>query len=97
MAVADRLDELGLTLPVVAAPVGAYLPAVRTGAELVVEDLDLDLWRSADGRDVRRLDEDEFAASGLARTDPAAAAHAVAALDALERIARTGGFGELPA
>ena len=32
MAVADRLDELGLTLPVVAAPVGAYLPAVRTGA-----------------------------------------------------------------
>ncbi|MFH8341360.1 DUF402 domain-containing protein [Streptomyces sp. AM6-12] len=70
-------------------------PAVRTGAELVVEDLDLDLWRSADGRDVRRLDEDEFAASGLTRTDPVAAAHAVAALDALERLARTGGFGEL--
>lgn len=32
MAVADRLTELGLTLPVVAAPVGAYVPAVRSGA-----------------------------------------------------------------
>ncbi|GGS33993.1 DUF402 domain-containing protein [Streptomyces griseoviridis] len=63
-------------------------PAVRTGTELVVEDLDLDLWCPADGTDVRRLDEDEFAASGLPERDPAAAAHAVAALDALERLAR---------
>ncbi|GAA4782796.1 DUF402 domain-containing protein [Streptomyces ziwulingensis] len=70
-------------------------PAVRTGAELVVEDLDLDLWRSADGTDVRRLDEDEFAASGLAERDPGAAAAAVAALDTLERLARGDGFGAL--
>ncbi|MGW3402345.1 DUF402 domain-containing protein [Streptomyces zhihengii] len=41
-------------------------PAVRTGDEVVVEDLDLDLWVSADGGEVLRLDEDEFAASGLA-------------------------------
>ncbi|CAL9398462.1 DUF402 domain-containing protein [Streptomyces sp. enrichment culture] len=59
-------------------------PAVLSGGELVVEDLDLDLWRSADGSDVRRLDEDEFAESGLAERDPEAAAAAVAALDALE-------------
>ncbi|HEY0117742.1 MAG TPA: RidA family protein [Cellulomonas sp.] len=32
MTVADRLSELGLTLPAVAAPVGAYVPAVRSGA-----------------------------------------------------------------
>lgn len=32
MAVADRLAELGLTLPVAAAPVGAYVPAVRAGS-----------------------------------------------------------------
>lgn len=32
MAVADRLAELGLDLPVVAAPVGAYVPAARSGA-----------------------------------------------------------------
>ncbi|WP_399938530.1 DUF402 domain-containing protein [Streptomyces sp. BBFR25] len=67
-------------------------PAVLTGAELVVEDLDLDLWRSADGTDVRRLDEDEFAGSGLADRDPRAAAAAVAALDELERLARGDGF-----
>ncbi|MGV9274662.1 DUF402 domain-containing protein [Streptomyces griseosporeus] len=67
-------------------------PAERTGAQLVVEDLDLDLWRSADGGDVRRLDEDEFAASGLAERDPQAASAAVAALDELERLAREGGF-----
>ncbi|MEV6123427.1 DUF402 domain-containing protein [Streptomyces sp. NPDC052077] len=72
-------------------------PAVRTGGELVVEDLDLDLWCSADGTDVRRLDEDEFAVSGLAERDPAAAAAAVRALDELERLARGGGLGGMRA
>ncbi|MFE0253477.1 DUF402 domain-containing protein [Streptomyces sp. NPDC059010] len=62
-------------------------PATLSGAELVVEDLDLDLWRSADGTDVRRLDEDEFAESGLAESDPEAAAAALAALDELEAFA----------
>ena len=70
-------------------------PATLSGAELVVEDLDLDLWCSADGTDVRRLDEDEFAESGLERTDPQAAAAAVAALDALEELARGGGLAGL--
>ncbi|MFD9002913.1 DUF402 domain-containing protein [Streptomyces sp. NPDC059582] len=70
-------------------------PATFSGTELVVEDLDLDLWRSADGSDVRRLDEDEFEESGLAERDPQAASAAVAALDHLERLAREGGFDEL--
>ncbi|MFI6465157.1 DUF402 domain-containing protein [Streptomyces sp. NPDC050528] len=70
-------------------------PATLSGAELVVEDLDLDLWISADGTDVRRLDEDEFEESGLAESDPAAAAAATAALDTLERLAREGGFDKL--
>ncbi|MEV7067929.1 DUF402 domain-containing protein [Streptomyces collinus] len=70
-------------------------PAVRSGPELVVEDLDLDLWRSADGMDVRRLDEDEFAESGLAETDPEAARAALAALDELESLARGGDFTAL--
>ncbi|MEV6173606.1 DUF402 domain-containing protein [Streptomyces sp. NPDC051954] len=72
-------------------------PAVLadSGAELVVEDLDLDLWRSADGTDVRRLDEDEFAASGLTESDPAAATAAMGALDELEALAREGGFEAL--
>ncbi|MGX1489309.1 ribonuclease FAU-1 family protein [Streptomyces tendae] len=63
-------------------------PAALSGGELVVEDLDLDLWCSADGTQVRRLDEDEFAESGLAEADPGAAAAAVAALDELEARAR---------
>ncbi|MFG2644008.1 DUF402 domain-containing protein [Streptomyces sp. NPDC048370] len=65
-------------------------PAVVDGCEVVVEDLDLDLWVSADGSEVLRLDEDEFAASGLAAADPAAAARAVTALDELEHLGREG-------
>lgn len=67
-------------------------PAVRSGAELVVEDLDLDLWVSGDGKDVLRLDEDEFAASGLAGRDPEAAAAARSALDELEALALAEGL-----
>ena len=70
-------------------------PATLSGGELVVEDLDLDLWRSADGTDVLRLDEDEFAASGLASTDPRAATAARNALDTLELLAREGDFEAL--
>jgi hypothetical protein len=70
-------------------------PAVRSGGELVVEDLDLDLWRSADGTAVVRLDEDEFADSGLLTTDPEAAAAALAALDELELLAEEGDFTAL--
>ncbi|MEU8647798.1 DUF402 domain-containing protein [Streptomyces sp. NPDC048674] len=70
-------------------------PATVSAGRLVVEDLDLDLWRSADGTEVLRLDEDEFAESGLAATDPAAALAAEKALDDLERLAREGGFEAL--
>jgi len=70
-------------------------PAELSAGRLVVEDLDLDLWVSADNTDIRRLDEDEFAASGLLARDPEAAAAAVAALDELDARAREGGFGAL--
>ncbi|CCK31202.1 hypothetical protein BN159_6823 [Streptomyces davaonensis JCM 4913] len=70
-------------------------PATLQGTELIVEDLDLDLWRSADGTDVRRLDEDEFEESGLTERDPQAAAAAVAALDELEALALNGDFTSL--
>jgi hypothetical protein len=60
---------------------------IREGL-LISEDLDLDLWASADGGTILRLDEDEFAASGLAERDPATAARARQALDDLERLAR---------
>lgn len=66
-------------------------PVVVADGALVSEDLDLDLWVSADGTRVLRLDEDEFAASGLAERDPAAAGRAVRALDELEALARSNG------
>ncbi|MFM9367921.1 DUF402 domain-containing protein [Streptomyces sp. Da 82-17] len=65
-------------------------PAEAGPDGIVVEDLDLDLWVSADGTSVLRLDEDEFAESGLAERDPDAAAAATAALDELELLARKG-------
>ncbi|MEU3655818.1 DUF402 domain-containing protein [Streptomyces sp. NPDC032161] len=70
-------------------------PAVPRDGELVVEDLDLDLWVSADGSSVLRLDEDEFEASGLADRDPVAAEAARRALDELELLARTDGLAAL--
>ncbi|MDL2080720.1 DUF402 domain-containing protein [Streptomyces sp. GXMU-J15] len=70
-------------------------PATFQGTELVVEDLDLDLWRSADGTDIRRLDEDEFEESGLRHRDPEAAAAALAALTELELLAHSGDFESL--
>ena len=70
-------------------------PASPNGAELVVEDLDLDLWVSADGTDVLRLDEDEFEESGLAERDPEAASAALAALDDLEVMAHAANFPPL--
>ncbi|MER5358255.1 DUF402 domain-containing protein [Streptomyces sp. NPDC002785] len=70
-------------------------PAVLRDAELLVEDLDLDLWVSADGASVLRLDEDEFEESGLAERDPAAAEAARRALDELEHLARAEGLATL--
>ncbi|WP_028815650.1 DUF402 domain-containing protein [Streptomyces flavidovirens] len=70
-------------------------PAVVAGGRVEVEDLDLDLWVSADGATVLRLDEDEFEASGLATRDPEAAAEAGRALDALELRARGAGLAGL--
>ncbi|MFJ8861257.1 DUF402 domain-containing protein [Streptomyces sp. NPDC102451] len=70
-------------------------PAVLRDAELLVEDLDLDLWVSADGASVLRLDEDEFEESGLPDRDPEAAGEALRALDELEHLARTEGLAGL--
>ncbi|MFE4331156.1 DUF402 domain-containing protein [Streptomyces sp. NPDC056831] len=70
-------------------------PAMLRDAELLVEDLDLDLWVSADGSSVLRLDEDEFEESGLAERDPAAADAARRALDELEDLARAEGLAAL--
>jgi Protein of unknown function (DUF402) len=69
------------------------LPVRVQEGVLVSDDLDLDLWVSADRRAILRLDEDDFVASGLAESDPRAAAEAQRALNELERLAPTGFSG----
>jgi hypothetical protein len=67
------------------------LRPVRVGEWLLVaEDLDLDLWVPADRARILRLDEDEFVASGIEDSDPAAAGPARRALRELERLAGQG-------
>ncbi|MCI0384397.1 DUF402 domain-containing protein [Streptomyces sp. CNQ085] len=70
-------------------------PAAVAPDTLSTWDLELDLWVSPDRSAVLRLDEDEFAESGLPENDPETAGRARHALDELERLAREGGFGAL--
>ncbi|MCC3770169.1 DUF402 domain-containing protein [Streptomyces sp. UNOC14_S4] len=70
----------------------AALDADGGTVTVTVEDLDLDLWVSADGGTVLRLDEDEFEESGLEARDPEAASRARTALDELEAAARAEGL-----
>jgi enamine deaminase RidA (YjgF/YER057c/UK114 family) len=93
---AERLAELGLTLPPVVAPVAAYVPAVRTGlfvytsGQLPMVDGKLPAVGKVGG-EVSATD-----AAGLARTCAlnalAAAAVAAGGLDAIRRIVKVTGF-----
>jgi enamine deaminase RidA (YjgF/YER057c/UK114 family) len=91
----ERLAELGLALPAVVAPAGAYVPAVRTG-DLVytagqVPFVDGEL--AATGKVGAGISPD--AAKGLARLcalNALAAVDAVAGLDNVVRIVKVVGF-----
>ncbi|WP_304046319.1 RidA family protein [Jatrophihabitans endophyticus] len=94
-SVLDRLAELGLTLPPVAAPVAAYVPAVRSGSlvftsgQLPVVDGALPLTGKV-GAGITPED-----AYGLARTaalNGLAAVHALVGLDAVARVVKVVGF-----
>jgi enamine deaminase RidA (YjgF/YER057c/UK114 family) len=93
---AERLAELGLTLPPVAAPVAAYVPAVRSG-DLVYTSGQLP---TVDGKlpAVGKVGDEVSAtdAAGLARTCAlnalAAAASAAGGLDQIRRIVKVTGF-----
>lgn len=62
-------------------------PAVLADDVLTSADLDLDLWVSADRREIVRLDEDEFLASDLRSEDPTTFTAALAAVQTLEELA----------
>ena len=93
---AERLADLGLTLPPVAAPVAAYVPAVRSGdfvytsGQLPTVDGKLPAVGKVGG-EVSAAD-----AAGLARTCAlnalAAAASAAGGLDQIHRIVKVTGF-----
>jgi enamine deaminase RidA (YjgF/YER057c/UK114 family) len=93
---AERLSELGLTLPPVVAPAAAYVPAVRTGlfvytsGQLPMVDGKLPAVGKVGG-EVSATD-----AAGLARTCAlnalAAAASVAGGLDAIRRIVKVTGF-----
>ena len=93
---AERLAELGLTLPPVVAPVAAYVPAVLAGGfvytsgQLPMVDGKLPAVGKV-GAEVSATD-----AAGLARTCAlnalAAAASAAGGLDAIRRIVKVTGF-----
>ena len=95
MNVLAKLDELGLTLPPVAAPVAAYLPAVRSG-QLVYTAGQLP---TVDGRVLQegKVGDDVTAeeAAALARRcalNGLAAVHQLVGLDSVERVVKVVGF-----
>jgi enamine deaminase RidA (YjgF/YER057c/UK114 family) len=95
MSIKEKINSLGLTLPVAALPVAAYVPAVKTG-NLVFVAGQLPL---VDGKIVKEgkvgkevtLEEAKDMAQVCALNALAAIA-LVADLDQIERVVRVGGF-----
>jgi enamine deaminase RidA (YjgF/YER057c/UK114 family) len=95
VSVKEKLASLGLTLPTAAAPVAAYVPAVKTGnlvftaGQLPVVDGKLVLTGKVGG-DVTAEDAKELAQ--ICALNALAAISLVADLDQVERVVRVGGF-----
>ena len=95
MSVKEKLDALGLTLPTAAAPVAAYVPAVKTGnlvftaGQLPVVDGKLVVTGKV-GSDV--TPEDAKMMAEICALNALAAISTVADLDQVERVVRVGGF-----
>ncbi|MEZ0165453.1 RidA family protein [Kineococcus sp. LSe6-4] len=96
MSASERLAELGLTLPEVAAPVAAYVPAVRDG-DLVLTSGQLPFVDGAlavtgkVGADVDADTAQQLAAT-CALNAIAAAASVAGGVDAIERVVKVVGF-----
>jgi enamine deaminase RidA (YjgF/YER057c/UK114 family) len=95
MSIKEKISSLGLSLPTVAAPVAAYVPAVKTGnlvftaGQLPVVDGKL-LKEGKVGRDVSAEEAKELAQ--ICALNALAAISLVADLDQIERVVRVGGF-----
>ena len=95
MSLKEKLAALGLTLPTAAAPVAAYVPAVKTGnlvftaGQLPVVDGKLFLTGKV-GSDVTPDDAKKMAE--ICAVNALAAISLVADIDQIEKIVRVGGF-----
>ena len=95
MSVKEKLAALGLNLPTAAAPVAAYVPAVKTGnlvftaGQLPVVDGKLVLTGKV-GSDVTPEDAKKMAE--ICALNALAAISLVADIDQIEKIVRVGGF-----
>ena len=95
MSVKEIISSLGLSLPTAAAPVAAYVPAVKSGnlvftaGQLPVVDGKL-LKEGKVGRDVTAEEAKELAQ--ICALNALAAISLVADLDQIERVVRVGGF-----
>ena len=95
MSVKEKLASLGLTLPTAAAPVAAYVPAVKTGnlvftaGQLPVVDGKL-LLTGKVGSDVTPEDAKKMAE--ICALNALAAISLVADINQIEKIVRVGGF-----
>jgi enamine deaminase RidA (YjgF/YER057c/UK114 family) len=95
VSVKEKLASLGLTLPTAAAPVAAYVPAVKTGnlvftaGQLPVVDGKLVLTGKV-GSDVTPKDAKKMAE--ICALNALAAISLVADIDQIEKIVRVGGF-----
>ena len=95
MSIEETISSLGLSLPTAAAPVAAYVPAVKSGnlvftaGQLPVVDGKL-LKVGKVGSDVTAEDAKELAQ--ICALNALAAISLVADLDQIERVVRVGGF-----
>jgi len=95
MSIKEKISSLGLSLPTAAAPVAAYVPAVKSGnlvftaGQLPVVDGKL-LKEGKVGSDVTVEDAKELAQ--VCALNALAAISLVADLDQIERVVRVGGF-----
>ena len=95
MSVKEKLAALGLTLPTAAAPVAAYVPAVKTGnlvftaGQLPVVNSKL-VKEGKVGSDVTPEDAKKMAE--ICALNALAAISLVADIDQIEKIVRVGGF-----
>ena len=95
MSIKEKIESLGLTLPVAALPVAAYVPAVKTGNLVFVAGqlplVDGKIVKEGKvGKDVTPEEAKEMAQ--VCALNALAAIALVADIDQIERIVRVGGF-----